>query len=145
MARMDYLETIDTGWFTTYTKYMTGNHQWRTKSRCSKLSSQQADKLFFPGRGGSNKKAEAFCSGCPVVGICLEYAIENDLEGFYAGTTKSQRRIMATFRGIQVKVENLIPDPPKRRRVFRKIIKTPDVHEWLDIVSGPAEEELTPA
>jgi hypothetical protein len=132
--------------FTVYSSAMTSSHEWRTRSRCKSLSSQQADKLFFPGRGGSNKKAESFCSGCPVVGICLDYAIENDVDGFFAGTTKDQRRKMVPFKGIKVKkLETVLPNPPKKRRIFRKIIITSDAHEWLDTIPGPSEEELQPA
>lgn len=125
---------------------MTSSHGWRAESKCQRLSPQQSDSLFFTGRGGKVNKAEAFCNSCPVVGLCLNYAIENDLEGFWAGTTQNERRAMAPFKNIRIKSDALlIPEPSKKRRVLRKIISPPDVHEWLDKVEGPVEEELQSA
>jgi hypothetical protein len=53
---------------------------------------------------------------------------------------------MVPFKGIKVKkLETVLPNPPKKRRIFRKIIITSDAHEWLDTIPGPSEEELQPA
>lgn len=145
MARMDYPRMGTNDRFTLYTRCMTDSHWWLAKSKCAGLSPDKADKMFFPGRGGSTKKAETFCNGCPVVGICLRNAIEKDLEGFYAGTTKAQRIVMAGMMKIAINPIR-IPEPSKKRRVYRKVINTVVVHdEWLDKVLGPSEEELTPA
>lgn len=36
------------------------------------------------------------CSECPVWGMCLRWAVENEEEGVWAGTTKLQRRRIAS-------------------------------------------------
>lgn len=37
-------------------------------------------------------KALAFCSGCPVLDECYEYAMDNEEFGVWGGTTARQRR-----------------------------------------------------
>lgn len=121
---------------------MGDTHRWREQQKCNKLSVEEADKLFFPGKGGKINKAEEFCKDCPVLSTCFAEAIRDDLYGFYAGTTRQQRRDMAKMMGV------LLAPPAeevKKRKVFRKITVAPDVHEWLDTVDGPTEEDLSVA
>ena len=47
--------------------------------------------LFFIERGGSTTEAKALCAECPVKEPCLAYAIEHDLDGVWAGTTRRSR------------------------------------------------------
>jgi len=64
---------------------------WREFSKCRDLTTQQVDKIFFIGRGGSAKPARQFCDGCTVRRECLHYAILYDEKGIWAGTTELER------------------------------------------------------
>lgn len=50
--------------------------------------------LFFPNQmdDGSAEPARAFCRRCEVARDCLVYALENQLEGIWGGSTAGQRR-----------------------------------------------------
>lgn len=57
--------------------------------------------LFFPDRPDAKKsiaKAQKVCAGCPVIGPCLDYAIETDSPGIWAGMGPRQRRTIALQR-----------------------------------------------
>lgn len=112
------------------------------RRKCEVLTASQADRLFFPGKGGKSNKAKLFCGDCPFQGQCLREAIELDLEGFYSGTTKAERDEMAKF--LNLVINPLTPEiiESKRKRVYRKIVISEDPHAWLDKVSGPTEQEL---
>lgn len=103
---------------------------WEDQSRCKQLTPEQADALFFPSHGGKPNKANTFCGGCPVESLCIERAVQNNLDGFWAGTTREQRTAMRTFTVASVAFA-LPPEPPARR-VLRKVFSPEDVHSWLD-------------
>jgi WhiB family transcriptional regulator, redox-sensing transcriptional regulator len=68
--------------------------------------------LWFPGDGNEYKNKETLiriCNGCPARQQCLEYALEYNVDGFWAGTTDHQR---------------------KRIRSQRKMIPKPLLPEW---------------
>lgn len=50
--------------------------------------------VFFPARGEPTDAAHQACGRCPTRGPCLAYALEEDVEGVWAGTSKRQRRVM---------------------------------------------------
>ena len=70
---------------------------WRKRALCT----PQPD-LFWPGRGGSTKKAREICAKCPVQEQCLEVQLAmpnyDDGGGIWAGTTESERRKMRKDR-----------------------------------------------
>lgn len=118
---------------------MLEEQNWRIRGKCRKLTPKRADELFFPGSGGKPKAAERFCKGCPVMSQCLIDAIEYNLDGFIAGTTKDERTVMANLRRILIKELDLPPEPVLRRKVYRKII-TYDQYAYLDEVEPTVEE-----
>jgi WhiB family redox-sensing transcriptional regulator len=71
---------------------------WRERSSCR----FEDPDLFFPVGSLNNSatllqiaEAKAVCRHCPVLGKCLDVALEADrLEGVWGGTTESERRIM---------------------------------------------------
>ena len=56
--------------------------------------------VFFPRGGYGAKSAIKFCSKCPVVDDCLEYAVDNEiLNGVWGGKSERERmRIMGRKR-----------------------------------------------
>lgn len=124
---------------------MTGNQPGEVR-KCTALTPQESDKLFFPGPGGKVNKARAYCSDCPLIKQCLINAIDSNLDGFFAGTTKDDRHEMAKFRASIVQdlsdfVDSLLPKKPEPGRRVKKVAPLPAIHEWLDQVE-PTEEEL---
>jgi hypothetical protein len=49
--------------------------------------------LPVEGRAATDE-ARVVCGACPVAAACLDYAVAEDLEGIWAGTTKGERRAM---------------------------------------------------
>ena len=73
---------------------------WMARAACRGLDVN----IFYPiGKGAiterAYRKARAICSGCPVAGDCLDYALELPVRfgeganiGIWAGTSPQQRR-----------------------------------------------------
>jgi len=70
---------------------------WRAFARCSKLTPETKDKLFFYSTGGSPSKAKKFCNLCPVKGPCRDFAILYQEEGVWGGTTDDERQVFRTM------------------------------------------------
>jgi WhiB family redox-sensing transcriptional regulator len=49
---------------------------------------------FFPVRDEPTVESREVCGRCPVSNACLDYALAEDLEGVWAGTSKRERRRM---------------------------------------------------
>lgn len=61
---------------------------WRKDAAC-----QDADpELFFPGQGKRTTAARAICKECEVRRDCLLFAIRNNEDGIWGGTSEGQRR-----------------------------------------------------
>lgn len=77
--------------------------------------------LFHPTRGGSiDPKAIATCAQCPVKHECLEWAIDHNEKGIWAGTTERQRANARRNR----------PRPPHTTQLILTHIHTHPDHEW---------------
>lgn len=62
---------------------------WRKSAACKGTDSS----VFFIERGQTAKAAKAICAGCPVVGACLDFAIEENMRmGVFGGMTERERR-----------------------------------------------------
>jgi len=72
---------------------------WRDKAKCKDLPVEEADRLFFVGRGGKSRKAKRFCNGCPVRTECLAFASYYNEEGIWGGLSDTERR-STTFIGM---------------------------------------------
>ena len=90
---------------------------WRTKGSCAGLSTKELDKLFFPESGRSIIKAKEFCKDCPVLVNCLQFALDNTLEGIWAGTTYADRLRMIQARR---KINGYVPPVRKPKVVARR-------------------------
>lgn len=74
------------------------DHQpWRAHGKCSTLLPEDADRLFYLGRGQSPKAAKEFCSDCPVRRPCLFFALFYGETGIWAGTTDKDRENLRGF------------------------------------------------
>lgn len=128
------------------TNDMTTLQDAKPRRKCEALSLEDADDIFFPSTPGKKPtRAKALCATCPFESVCLLEALENDLKGFYAGTTEPERKVMAKMRGIvQKSIDDLIPEPEKptaAKPKYLKVVVSPEFHAWMDEVE-PSEDEL---
>ena len=125
---------------------MTNDSTWWMDGACRALTPQQADDIFFPNSGGKPTKAKALCDTCPVLGMCLKKACEEGLEGFYAGTTQSDRRVISknylsysNKSNPNLVISNVLGSKASGRRVgYRKVnTEYEDTLTYLDTIEGP--------
>lgn len=64
------------------------------------LCAQTDPALFFPPKGSSNGAvAKRICAACPVLDVCLAYALAHPkLEGIWGATTDRERQTMRARR-----------------------------------------------
>jgi WhiB family redox-sensing transcriptional regulator len=55
--------------------------------------------MFFPAKGGSTAQPKAVCRLCPVQAECLQYALDNPVDGVWGGTTVRERRALVAAAG----------------------------------------------
>lgn len=104
------------------------------------MSPQETDAIFFPGSGGKPTKAKALCDTCPIMGACLKKACQENLQGFIAGTTEAERRVisnnwldMKVTKPVSAFVADLMPKSLGKRRVFLKVMHAEiDTLAYLD-------------
>ena len=65
---------------------------WMSDALCAQVGG--ASDLWFPPKGGFNAEAHAICKRCPVRAACLQYALDEDLEGVWGGATRRTRLVM---------------------------------------------------
>lgn len=65
---------------------------WQQTAACAGVD----PRLFFPATPGQpvNREAKRVCSICPVRQECLDYALDNDERGIWAGTSERERRAL---------------------------------------------------
>ncbi len=61
---------------------------WQQRAACA----DEDREMFFPPPGTQPYEARRICATCPVQAPCLDYAVEHDFIGVWAGTTRSERR-----------------------------------------------------
>lgn len=113
---------------------------------CEMLTPEESDDIFFPNIPGKKPtRAKALCSQCPFESVCLIESIQIDQEGFWCGTTKQERRVMAALQHIaQAKVDALMPEPDEptaSRPRYLHVITRPDDHKWMDEIE-PDDAEI---
>ena len=64
---------------------------WRESAICAGVDTD----LFFPSTKAGVDQARRICKVCPVRQECLQFAVEHDPWGIWAGTTRGQRRAIA--------------------------------------------------
>ena len=59
--------------------------------------------VFFPSDGAGVDAARRICATCPVVGPCLDYALEQRVEhGVWGGCSERERRRIAKRRRLEL-------------------------------------------
>ena len=90
--------------------------------------------LFYPnlqtlrgvGAIAIQKQAIHICGGCQVKEPCLEYAVKNEAEGIWGGTTEVEREAIRIKRKISLPLDRPRPDTVKRALrtgSIRKLLK----------------------
>ena len=73
--------------------------EWARHAACKDLEPEDADKMFFPERGGKGNAGRALCRRCPVAEQCLELALtEGEAFGIWGGTSERERRVLRRER-----------------------------------------------
>lgn len=74
---------------------------WQSEGSCAQTGPD--DRLWFPEGKGKHmtRIVRKVCGACPVNDLCLEWALANDVEGMWAGTTTNERRTIRKQRGAE--------------------------------------------
>ena len=68
---------------------------WKARGACRSIDPE----LFFPASDTEAEPALTVCRDCPVVRVCLEFALDHrDYEGVWGATTGAERRSMLRKR-----------------------------------------------
>lgn len=71
---------------------------WRRSAACKDIPVSSDGDIFFLNRGGSPIKATStYCSHCPVVRECRDFAILYGERGIWGGMTDEQRDLIAPY------------------------------------------------
>ncbi|KJF16009.1 transcriptional regulator WhiB2 [Acidithrix ferrooxidans] len=80
---------------------------WMGNGNCRNLPPD----LFFPTDGAGVEVAKRICEGCPVLDICLDYAIENHVDhGVWGGESERSRRRIARQRRVHLRSKQSLRD-----------------------------------
>jgi WhiB family transcriptional regulator, redox-sensing transcriptional regulator len=74
------------------TEYASSSKAWQRQAACRTPAAVQAD-AFFP-LGRPRVDVKKLCSSCPVRAECLAFALEQEQEGIWGGTTTRERKEM---------------------------------------------------
>lgn len=74
-------------------RYTAEEAKWRSKAKCADFDTDE----FFPEKGVNIHHLKEFCSTCPVVAQCLDFAINNIIDyGVWGGTSPQERQNIRT-------------------------------------------------
>lgn len=71
---------------------------WAERSACLSVADPE---IFFPSESDAQRanRAKQVCAMCPVLDVCLEYAMQvSTLDGVWGGTTAQERKRMRRAR-----------------------------------------------
>ncbi len=78
---------------------MESKESWELRAQCRGKPTQD----FFPNSGDKGKK---YCVGCPVISMCLGYAVAHDEKGIWGGTSYEERKRYGS-KGVREIIRNL--------------------------------------
>lgn len=61
---------------------------WMESAVCASADPEE----WFPEKGVSAHAAKKICATCPVIDECLQFALKNDEQGVWGGTSHRERR-----------------------------------------------------
>lgn len=79
-------------------------------ARCTSVDPEWFHPVATPGRGGRDKdadleravgRARGVCAPCPERAPCLSWALANDVDGIWAGTTTDERKAYRRANGVK--------------------------------------------
>lgn len=94
---------------------------WRKEALCKDLTAEEADAIFFIGRGQTKKRATLFCAGCPVKRSCRDFAVLYNEQGIWAGTTDDDRN----------NIRPMVVDMLQANAELMGVLETRDSRQWL--------------
>lgn len=75
------------------------NQDWRDQANCRGTDTD----AFFPEiHVGIHPIVRRICGNCDVRSECLEWALRNEANGFWGGTTMKEREVIRRNRGIRL-------------------------------------------
>ena len=90
LARWEFEVLMQPGDVPTLADLFPARPAWMAEAACRGTETAS----FFPSRGEPTAEAREMCGRCPVAGPCLAYAVAEELDGVWAGTSKRERRLM---------------------------------------------------
>lgn len=60
---------------------------WISAAVCASADPEE----WFPEGGATSNRAKRICQTCPVINECLQYALGNDMDGIWGGTSRRER------------------------------------------------------
>jgi WhiB family redox-sensing transcriptional regulator len=75
---------------------------WQAQANCKSTDND----LFFSDNKKDQQLCKSICSGCPVSGECLEYALVYNMHGSWGGKTQKERSRISR-RNIQILRDDL--------------------------------------
>ena len=76
-------------------KVRTWAEPWMADGNCARIDPD----LWFPDQGGSVRDVKIVCRACPVIDLCLEYALTNrERYGVWGGKSEMERRKLLKAR-----------------------------------------------
>lgn len=112
---------------------------YRMLSSHRKVWSQYGACTTFPALFAGDLRFNAnacikICNTCPVKELCLEWALSNDAEGIYGGTTTGRRKEM---RKDQARLQEIQKECPPEPKLLDYVVEPPKVTEKPKTVKVP--------
>lgn len=105
---------------------------------------QTDPELFFPDDGqvqAALQDTKAICGDCPFRSPCLTYALEHDVQGIWAGTSRHQRNMMCQQRGVTVHALHTGPRDALRDRI-KALHDGTRTHQDIAFAAGCSEQTV---
>src|SRR6184192_663452 len=113
-----------------YTMLSSHRKVWSQFAICPEYPKLFADDLTK----STIKAAKGICAMCPVLELCKEWAVINDVEGMFGGTTTTERKVLK--KGLPQEVLELNPPEPK---LLDYVKDTPVVVQKPSQIQTPVE------
>jgi len=100
-----------------------GIWDWQVDAKCKDLSLDESERLFFTQTKLSLRRAQAYCSSCPVQELCLNAALSFDSIFIWAGTSEKERRKLTGLKRPRNSYPPLVPVPTQEELRLQELAK----------------------